>query len=289
MTANVIKSGNPITFAVVPGMNGMPATAHHLDLFVYDDKQEVVWLSGVSPVLWADAVASGVVFPGAASTITEGNAYRIFGYVIVSAEGVPLWKVYHEVIVESSNQLRPLENSFGTWGELILESRTIAGATAFACCTVMGVPDKPGPGGEGNAALVAAFINAYHNIGYVNVDFCPPRSRGRWISQSHMWDGEGIFESDIGRITSTRQLTQELWDKLKLDQRQKLIRAQVIEANFLLSGNTPEKQRLSGLLSHSAGESAHFYRTSKPLELPVCRATANALKGIITYVTRIGG
>lgn len=289
MTANVIKAGNPITFAVVPGQSGMPNSATTVHLEVFNEKRESVWHSE-TPLAWNAVTTNGATFPKEASAdVVEGSGYRIFGIFTLGDQGQETGKIFYEVIVESSNQLQPLVNSFASWGELIMVSRTLAGMTAFSCCTFTGAADTTGIGGEGNAPLLAALINAYHNIGYVNVDFCPPRHRSRYHSQSHMWDHEGIFESDIDRVVSTRQLTPELWAKLRPDQREKLIRAQVIEANFLMSGNTPEKQRLAGLLSHSAGESAHFYRTSKPLELPVCRATANALKGIITYVARIGG
>lgn len=292
MTANVIKSGTAITFAVVAGENGAPVTAQEVDLVVYDDKRTVLWQS-VSPVVWADALASGVTFPAAASEITADQEYRIFGIVYRGA-GITrpvTGQFYTEIIVESGNRLRPLENSFATWGQLMLEMRNVTGAKGFNCCAIGESEDgsSVGPAGESNPLLMSAFINAYHNIGYVTVDFFPPRHRARWRPQDRMWDGDGIFDPEVRKVHSTRQLTPELWAELQPWQREALIRAQVIEANFLLSGNTVEKQRYSGLMSHSAGESAHFYRAGRPLELPVCRAAANALKGIITYVTRIGG
>lgn len=291
MAANVIKAGSPISFAVVPGQGGWPSTAHHVTLHVFDEKQVEVW-TGAS-IAWADFVtAQGATFPDDASELPAEatNGYRIYGIVARTALGGELWKQFYEVIVESGKQLRPFVNSFATWGELMLAMRAMPASASLQCgsnCTT--TPGSVGPGGEGNPNMVAAFITAFHNIANVNVDFCPPNARVRYHDQSRMWDHEGIFDDMSSAIRSTRQLTPELWEKLKPWQREALIRAQVIEANFLLSGLTPEKQRLSGLLSHSAGESAFFFRTSKPLDLSVCRDTAKALKGIITYVARIGG
>lgn len=290
MAANIIKAGTPITFAAVPGQAGWPATADRVSLEVFDDKQQSVWQG--TDVPWVDFVtAGGITFPAVASQLAadQTSGYRIYGMFVRNSMGGVLWKQFYEVIVEASNQLRPLVNSFATWGQLMLVQRTMPNMTGFQCCTSLSGAGAVGEAGESNAQLVAALITAWHNIAQVNVNFCPPNDRVRYHDQSHMWDHEGIFDTLGTLIRSTRQLTPELWEKIKPWQRDALIRAQLIEANYLLSGNTPEKQRISGLLSHSAGESAHFYRTSKPLDLPVSRETAKSLKGIITYVARIGG
>jgi hypothetical protein len=221
-----------------------------------------------------DVTGATVTFPAEASAISGWSAFAVFVVELFAAD-VSIGTERTEVIIEAKDLLRVLDNSFGTWGDLSLQAKFMVDI----------VPFNLSPVDQQKAAL----IQAYHNIGDVHVDFCPPHRRARYWPQNRMWDDTGIFESDLEKIYSTRQLKTETWAKLHPDQKERLIRAQVIEANFLLSGNTPEKQRLAGLLSHSAGESAHFYRTVKPLELPVCRATALALKGIISYVTRIAG
>lgn len=286
MAATVIKRGMPVTFAVVPGENGAPEEAVSVSLAVADGNGLLTWM-GTNPVLWADALVDGVTFPSEASIIDGDQAWRMYGLVFNMASGQPV-RVTNEVIIEHGAALIPLRNSFANYGELALVARTISNATGMKCCSV-GDSSNLGPFGDGNPTLVAAYINAFHNIGYVSVDFFPPRHRARWRDQSRMWDGDGIFDPDTAKVKSTRQLTPELWEELEPWQREALIRAQVIEANYLLSGNTVEKQRYSGLLSHSAGESAHFYRSSKPFEAPICKEAMKALKGIVSYVTRIGG
>lgn len=268
--ADVLKSGSAITFQVTPGSAGFPQTADSVSLAVVIG-EETKWES-VDPILWDDAVATGITFPGEATTITEWSAYANF---IITFNGSTNSPLTTPVVIEAGDLLRVLENSFAVWSDVFMAARYMVNIMPFQ------LADED--------QQKAALIQAYHNIGDVHVDFCPPHRRARYWPQDRMWDDTGIFESDLERIYSTRMLKEETWAKLRPDQKEKLMRAQIVEANFLLSGLTPEKQRLSGLLSHSAGESAHFYRTTKPLELPVCRATALALKGIISYVTRIAG
>lgn len=273
--ASVLKSGTAVSFSVTPGMGSFPQAAHSVSLAVMIGG-EMVW-EDQTKILWADAVEDKVTFPAEASVITAPQAFATFVIRLWNEDDTPASpaQVANEVIIEQAELLTVLTNSFGTWGDLTLMGHNMPSLKQYSFAD--------------DDSRKAALIQAYHNIGDVHVNFDPPRSRSRWHDQSQMWDGEGVFGSTLERIWSTRQLDSDLWAKLHPIQKEKLVRAQVIEANFLLSDQTPEKQRLAGLLSHSAGESAHFYRTLKPLELPVCRATALAMKGIISYVVRIAG
>lgn len=270
--AAVLRSGAAFTFPLPD--EKVPALAATYDLVVKIG-EEVLWESD-APASVADAVAAGgITFPEAASVIPGVNAFARFKINFRNAAGLAIGGAIYEVIIEANDLLRPLTNSFATWDQFQLESQYMVGIAPYKFAS--------------EEEQKAALINAYYAIGDVHVDFCPSYRRARYHDQSRMWDASGIFEGDIERIYSTRQLKEETWAKIPALSKEKLMRAQLIEANFLLSGLTPEKQRLSGLMSHSAGESAHFYRTTKPLELPVCRATALALKGIISYVVRIAG
>lgn len=272
--ASVLKSGTAITFPVVASEGGFPESAFSVSKAV-SIGGVTVW-EDLTKQDWQDAIDNRVRFPVAASTEFEGpTAFALFQISVWNEAEELIARVDNEVIIEASDLLRPLTNSFGTWAELTLKAH--------------GMVDLRDYGWAPDDQKKAALINAFHNIGDVNVNFSPPHRRARWMNQSHLWDDTGIFESDIERIWSTRMLNEVTWAQLKPDIHERLITAQLIEANFLLSGRTPEKQRLSGLLSHSAGESTHFYRTTKPLELPVCRATALSLKGIISYAVRVSG
>jgi len=111
--------------------------------------------------------------------------------------------------------------------------------------------------------LKRALLQSWANIGALTVD----------------------FENDL---YSTSQFTDQELDLLTPFQQKQLLQAQIIEADFLLGGNPIEMRRRMGLMSDSAGESAHFMRPTKPVVLPVCRDAAFALTPYIRY-TAIGG
>lgn len=270
--ASVLKSGTAITFPVTPLQGGFPESAFAVSKAVTIGGV-TVWQDQTKQP-WAEAVSQRVLFPAAASMITGVQEFALFNIQLWNEAGESVGVVSREVIIEVSDLLRPLVNSFGTWGDLVLKGHNMVNLKAYEFAD--------------DDSRKAGLIQAYHNIGEVHVSFCHPHRRPRYNDQNRLWDDTGIFEDGFERIYSTRQLDVVSWNRLHSDVRSKLMTAQLIEANFLLSDQTPEKQRLAGLLSHSAGESAHFYRTVKPLELPVSRATALALKGIISYVVRIG-
>lgn len=113
--------------------------------------------------------------------------------------------------------------------------------------------------------LKAALIQAYYNICLLTLD----------------------FELTSGETDPSEFDTTDL-DELTTAQLDILLRAQITEADMLLGANPIEDRRRAGLLSDSVGESAHFFRTSKPLELPVYKETARVLKGVIVWAKRIG-
>ena len=58
----------------------------------------------------------------------------------------------------------------------------------------------------------------------------------------------------------------ELSSKIRLD----FLKAQLIQADFLLGGSPEEKFRNQGMISRSVGESTSFFRTSFKLNLGIC-------------------
>ena len=62
-----------------------------------------------------------------------------------------------------------------------------------------------------------------------------------------------------------------------------LARAQIIEADGILGAYPVEDRRRADIISDSSGESAKFFRTSLPPKLPVYRATAEQLKGLVDW------
>lgn len=67
-----------------------------------------------------------------------------------------------------------------------------------------------------------------------------------------------------------------------------LKRAQLLEADEILNGDPIRAARNSGLISNTTGESSQFFRTAKPLDIPVSPRAIEQLQGYINYGARIG-
>lgn len=148
-----------------------------------------------------------------------------------------------------------------------------AGSTSFASYetllrTASEMPHLSQIPNVSRASFRAALVNAYQNIGLLTVDF-------------------DVYDVDGNLKTSTLDFTSDDLTALDAKALNALVRAQLIETNNLLGGNPVEDRRRMGLLSDSVGESAHFFRTAKPLELPVYRETALALRGYLVWTARI--
>jgi hypothetical protein len=117
---------------------------------------------------------------------------------------------------------------------------------------------------------VSALVQAWNNLGQLPVRF------------------EDLQGTDSYEKGSTRELIDLDIKSLSPKTFARLVRAQIIEADDVLGGNPIEARRRLGLISDSAGESAHFFRTSKPLNLPCSRAAIDELRGIVNWSISIG-
>jgi hypothetical protein len=67
-----------------------------------------------------------------------------------------------------------------------------------------------------------------------------------------------------------------------------LRRAQVVEADELLAGDTIHARRRDGLMSSSVGETSQMYRPRKPLDLAVSVRALRELRGYVSFAVTLG-
>lgn len=258
---SVVKAGTSLSYAVEPGVNGQPMTAHTVSAEITVAGRTV---SAVS-ASYEDAVKpNGIQFPSSATAIDSIREFALLEVRFWDADGEVIFAEKLELILESDVILRPGLNSFAPYEDLVLEGFNRADLAAFNSAS--------------KEEKIAGLITAYYNIGRLGVSF---KGNARYRHP--------VLPADrIELVRSTQDLSATELTQLPAELRRQLMQAQLIEADDILGGNPIERQRLAGLLSHSAGESTHFYRTTKPLDLPVNRKTAQALWGIINYAVRIG-
>ena len=257
---SVVKSGTAINYAIEPGIGGHPTTADTITVAMSIDGVETY----TNTVNFVDAVNEGVVIPAAETVIAGRRSFAILTYTFKAAGDVFIAMSANELVIESENLLFPGENSFATYQQLTLESFDMTDLNTFRDAT--------------KDEQTAALITAYYNTGSMSVAF---------YSNRDLSDPSSVGADELLRLTSTRKLTASQLLLLKPEVLKQLMRCQLAEADSILGGNPIERQRSLGLLSHSAGESTHFYRTTKPLELAISKRAAVELRGVINYAIRI--
>jgi hypothetical protein len=161
----------------------------------------------------------------------------------------------HNIMIEpagagySNHEIVKGGNSFGTYAE-ILEELSMMPTLAQA-------------NGVDRLTMKAAAIQAWYNVGRLTVEF-----------------GNEIY--------TTLDFDEDVLSLLTATEVRKLRRAQLIETDFILGGNPVEQRRRLGLMSDSSGESAHFFRPSKPIELAICRDAAMELSPHVRYSAGVG-
>lgn len=164
-------------------------------------------------------------------------------------------------IVQEGESLLVGVNSFGTFGKLMTVAADMPELEQFHQST--------------ETDLVKALKESWVNIGNLRLDmvrlkkgFSDSIRRGS-IPSSSIY----LEKDDIEALSKEGILA--------------LLRAQCAETEFLLGGDPVEKRRLAGFISDSSGESTQFFRSSKPLTLPVSRSTAEALKGYVRWTSPV--
>jgi hypothetical protein len=122
-------------------------------------------------------------------------------------------------------------------------------------------------------------LNSNVNFGQDQLAYVPEGSfQSSYVARNSLF----IFNGNLGILNATQ--FQSLPDKFKRALRQ----AQVVEADYILSGVTDEHRRTSGIIEDEIGESRQKYRDTVPLRLPVCRRALGFLSYYVTFAKRIG-
>lgn len=192
------------------------------------------------------------------------DSYRLTIELANSGLTPPFNEEYHHILnvdpeMEALDEPALIAVTKGTNSFMTYEEALLAIARA---------PQLPALASAGRMQLRAALVSAYNNIGRLNVDF-------------------GVLDVDGNEVYCSLDFSEADIVALEAKAYNALIIAQLTEANGILGGNPVEDRRRMGLLSDSAGESAHFFRTSKPLELPVYRDTMNALRGYVFWTGKV--
>jgi hypothetical protein len=159
--------------------------------------------------------------------------------------------------------------------------------------TAMSLPDLDSWFMADERSRIAALMDARAHI--VQLSFTPLNSNVNWGQDSLNFIPEGTYSTDyVGNSNmflfngNLDLLRPEQFASLPTRFVDALKRAQVVEADFILGGNSIEQKRREGLIQDNIGESRQTFRQSRPLQLPVCRRALGYLSYFVTFAKRLG-
>lgn len=96
------------------------------------------------------------------------------------------------------------------------------------------------------------------------------------------------FDTGVPDVFELESLTDEQWAEIPQSNINKMIRAVLVEANIIVGADPVGDRRRSGLLSDSNGESAQFFRQTRPFDAPMTKDALKYLSGLVLWGPRIG-
>jgi hypothetical protein len=187
--------------------------------------------------------------------VTRG--YRTVEISFVTAAGTVV--VTHGYIVEKATTLEVMENSYQTYGEAMMVAEDMPGLTSWGLKT--------------ERERKAALTDAFHRLGTLTYYI-----KDRWQYQdriSDIWDGETVVQLNEYTAAEFTALHNRFRSALK--------RAQVVEADVILGGDTIGDTRRVGLMSQSIGETSQFFRPTKPVVMAVSDKALRQLQGFVRF------
>jgi len=223
--------------------------------------------------------AANIQIPASLNTVAAGATREIRNvevFCVVEGNTIILSKSYG---LTSNAPLQTGLNSFQTYSQANLTALDIPNLDAWEGATeeqrVAALIDAR----ERIVQLNFNLLNSNVNFGQDSLQYVP---EGQYQSSYVARNSLFIFNGNLAILNPTQFAA--LPERFKKALRQ----AQVVEADHILGGNPYEDKRQSGLVLDAIGESKQMFRSTKALQLPVCRRALGYLSYFVTFSKRIG-
>ena len=279
MSAAVYLSATDVTVDVpFQDHAGNPLTVASAKYRVTDQTdQELVTPTDLN-VADGDTTVS-IQIPASLNTVATGATREIRNvevFCVVGGNTIILSKSYG---LTSNAPLQTGLNSFQTYSQASLTALDIPNLDAWENASeeqrVAALIDAR----ERIVQLNFNLLNSNVNFGQDSLQYVP---EGQYQSSYVARNSLFIFNGNLAILNPTQFAA--LPERFKKALRQ----AQVVEADHILGGNPYEDKRQSGLVLDAIGESKQMFRSTKALQLPVCRRALGYLSYFVTFSKRIG-
>lgn len=245
---NVLLTNQPVS-VTIPA----PSDATGYTWRVIDQNENVLVPEAASLPLAGESEVI-ITIAAAANTLAENELRSLRSVEVVFTTPAGDVAASDQYIIEAERTLVVNVNTFQTYGEATLGAYELFGLQGW---TMASKQDR-------EMALVAARRNI-------------SQLRFRYVFDAY----QSIVENTFG-VSDLTLIAKSTWDTLPEDFKGALKRAQILEADFLLTGgeNAVDVKRRMGIISETIGESSMFMRAAKPIDQAVCR---RAMKELSKY------
>lgn len=213
------------------------------------------------------AITLAGLSPGLVQVVVPGTAHAEPGFRLArlrwsTATKGGVAEIAYQVL--SAHELVIQVNSFAGYNRLVDLAYSIHGLDAFAAAD--------------RVTRVRALATAWRFLVGLNITDTDISDRQNRINDVP-WAGGSIDLTDLS-ASELLLLEPRMLEALR--------RAQVVEADELITGGGVDASRQAGLLSSSIGETSQMYRSGKPIQRNVSARALRELNGYISYARRIG-
>jgi hypothetical protein len=199
-----------------------------------------------------------ITVPADKNQITGPAGARTVFLEVTTADGV--FELFETYLLRGAVRLTVPTNSFQTYEQALVEASLMPPLTGWNAASAI----------DRKNALEEAY-RRLSRIGY------------------RVWRPEDVDAQNYYVPDELDRIEPRLWPIMSLDRflkapahfRKALCRAQLQEANEILSGDVVSQKRRQGLLSESIGESSMMFRSGRPIDLGITTETRAHLTGFI--------
>lgn len=243
-----------------PQIDGTPITSTAIGYLVLDERgttvreREEATPDGNSVEVTIPALANALPIPG----VIRG--LRTVRFLFETASGTRT--VDTRYIIETHSKLIPMFNSFQTYEEALVNR--------------LDLPSLDGWDFNAEAEHIPALITAHDRM-------CRAAYRYRLAQNAVEYDERQMY----WYITSMRERTAQDFSAFPVNFQVALKRAQIYEADAVLSGDPVGDKRLDGVISETIGESKMFFSNKPPIRTPMCRKAMEVLAPYLYKAARL--
>lgn len=244
-----------------PQIDGASITPTAIGYIVMDERGTVV---RAREEAIADGETVSVVIPASANALPATGVIRGLRSVrFVFTTDAGTYTADKRYIIETANKLIPMFNSFQTYEEAVV--------------TRLDLPDLDGWDVATEENHIPALITAHDRM-------CRASFRYRLAQNSVEYDEKQMY----WYINSMRERTPQDFADFPVNFQIALRRAQIYEADSILSGDPVGDKRLDGVVSETIGEAKMFFNNKPPIRTPMCRKAMEVLAPYLYRANRIG-